>query len=324
MLSQREEQREMQADQLLVRTQVPAPGKISRWQGPSAALLVFGPLVGLVLAVVELWHHGVGWFDLGLGAALYAVTGHGLTVGFHRLLTHGSFHARRGLKVALAVAGSMGVEGSVFTWVAQHRRHHAYADREGDPHSPWACGAGFWPQCKGLWHAHAGWFFRPNPSEPERWIPDLLADRDLRLVSNTAAIWAAASLALPFVIGWAVTGTPHGAWLALLWAGVVRMALLHHVTWSVNSVTHMFGRRPFRTRDSSSNVGALAVLSMGESWHNAHHAYPTLARHGVDPGQIDSSAALIRVFERLGWATEVRWATKSRTAARRLDATTPA
>lgn len=284
----------------------------------SALVLVCAPLLALGFCGVSFWRHGISGLDVVLAAVFYLITGFGLTVGFHRMLTHGSFRPARALKIALAVAGSLGVEGSVFTWVAQHRRHHAYADRAGDPHSPWRYGNGFGRQLKGLAHAHVGWFFASNPSEPERWISDLLADRDLRLISRTAALWASLSLAIPFFIGLAVTQTLTGAWLALLWAGVVRMALLHHVSWGVNSVGHMFGTRPFRTRDRSANVALLAVLSFGDAWHNGHHAYPLLARHGVDRGQLDSSAALIRVFERLGWATHVHWPSGGQLAARRI------
>ena len=156
-----------------------------------------------------------------------------------------------------------------------------------------------------------------NPSDPERWIPDLLADGDLQLISRTATLWAWLSIVLPFFLGWLLTGTLSGALLALLWASGVRILLLHHVTWAVNSVGHMFGRRPFRTRDRSTNFAPLALLSCGDSWHNAHHAYPRLARHGIERGQIDSSALLIRLLERLRWASEANWPTPANTARRR-------
>ena len=288
-------------------------------QQASATALICLPLAAVVYAVVRFWGHGIGWFDLSLAIALYLITGHGLAVGFHRMLTHGSFRATRSLKVALAIAGSMGVEGSVYTWVAQHRRHHAYADREGDPHSPWLYGTGVGAQVRGLWHAHMGWFFSANPSEPERWIPDLLDDKDLDFVSRTAWLWSLVSLLLPFLLGLAITQSVEGGLLAFLWAGLVRMAVLHHVTWGVNSFGHMFGNRPFRTHDRSTNVGAMALLSFGDSWHNAHHAYPLLARHGVDRWQVDSSALLIRSFERLGWASDVRWPEAAKLAVRRVN-----
>jgi len=284
----------------------------------SACALIVLPLVGVVYVGYHLWGHGIGWLDLGLALGMYFFTGYGLAVGFHRMFTHTSFVPARPLKIALAIAGSMAIEGSLFTWVAQHRRHHAYADRTGDPHSPWRYGTGFWPQLKGLWHAHAGWFFVANPSEPERWIPELLEDSDLSFISRTAAVWAALSLLLPFGLGLVITRSLTGGLLALLWAGAVRVAVLHHVTWGVNSIAHMFGDRPFRTRDRSANVAVLSVLSFGDSWHNAHHAYPSLARHGVDRWQFDSAAAVIRTFERFGWASDVKWPEAVRLEVRRL------
>jgi stearoyl-CoA desaturase (delta-9 desaturase) len=280
-------------------------------------VLIGLPFAGLVWAVAWAWSDGVSRVALAIAAGMYLVTGHGLSVGFHRMLTHRSFRPNRALKIALAVAGSMAAEGSAYTWVAQHRRHHAYADSPGDPHSPWRYGNGFGPQLRGLWHAHIGWFFESNPSQPEKWIPDLLADRDLQIVSRTAIVWTLLSLALPSLLGWLLTGTPAGALAALLWAGGVRIFVLHHVTWAVNSVGHMFGNRPFRTRDNSTNFAPLALLSFGDSWHNAHHAYPRLARHGTDPGQIDTSALLIRFLEHLHLASDVNWATQTNTAPRR-------
>jgi len=288
-----------------------------RLQRVSALVLIFAPLVGSVGAALWAGFDGVSWAILALAGGMYLVTGHGLSVGFHRMLAHRSFRPKRALKIALAVAGSMAIEGSVFTWVAQHRRHHAFADSAGDPHSPWRHGSGLGPQLRGLWHAHVGWFFVANPSDPDRWIPDLLADGDLQLISRTATLWAWLSIVLPFFLGWLLTGTATGALLALLWASGVRILLLHHVTWAVNSVGHMFGRRPFRTRDRSTNFAPLALLSCGDSWHNAHHAYPRLARHGIEPGQIDSSALLIRAFERLRCASNANWPTPANTARRR-------
>lgn len=283
----------------------------------SALVLIGLPLVGLIWAVVWSWDDGVSPIALGIAAAMYLLTGHGLAIGFHRMFTHRSFRPSRALKIGLAIAGSMAVEGSLYTWVAQHRRHHAYADAPGDPHSPWCYGNGIGPQLRGLWHAHLGWFFESNPSHPERWIPDLLADPDLQVISRTATLWALLSLALPTLLGWLLIGTITGALATLLWAGGVRIFLLHHVTWGVNSIGHMFGNRPFRTRDQSTNFAPLALLSFGDSWHNAHHAYPRLARHGIDRGQIDSSAALIRFFERVRLASDVNWPTAANTARRR-------
>ena len=290
----------------------------------SASVLVFLPLLIVAYAIIRFWNHGIGWFDLTLATVLYVVTGHGLSIGFHRLFTHKSFVAARWLKITLAICGSMAVEGSLITWVAQHRRHHASTDREGDPHSPLRYGRGSWPLMKGLVFAHVGWFFVPNPSHPERWCPDVIGDPDLLLVSRLAPLWAMLSFAIPFALGWAVTSTLAGALAALLWAGVVRVFVLHHVTWGVNSIAHTFGATPYKTKDNSRNVPVLALMSFGDSWHNAHHAFPTVARHGVDRHQLDSSATLIRAFERLGWATAVRWVDPNRLAVRRLSPLTKA
>ncbi len=270
-------------------------------------LLLAGPVVAVAVSVPLLWGRAVNLTDLVLAVVLYAITGHGLTVGFHRLFTHRSFEANRGLKIALAVAGSMGIEGSVVSWVANHRRHHAHSDKIGDPHSPHILDETAVGQLRGFIHAHVGWLLSPDMTSVERYAPDILRDPDLVAVGRLFPLLAVISLAVPFGIGWAVTGTLVGGISAFVWAGLVRMALLHHVTWGVNSICHMVGRRPFSTTDESRNVAVLSVLSMGESWHNLHHAYPTSARHGVLRGQVDSSARIIWLMEKFGWATKVRW-----------------
>ena len=235
----------------------------------------------------------------------YGITGLGVTIGFHRLLTHRSFTAVPALRVALAVAGSMSFEGPVIGWVAIHRRHHAFTDRPGDPHSPYRYGTSLAGQLRGLAHAHAGWLLRDDPTPPERYAPDMTADRSMRAISAAFPALCALSLALPFGAGWLIGGTWRTALLGLLWAGLVRVTVLQHVTWSVNSLCHVFGNRPFATRryDRATNLWPLALVSFGESWHNMHHSDPACARHGAEPGQIDISASVIRVFERLGWAT---------------------
>ncbi len=222
--------------------------------------------------------------------------------------------SRRRLRVAMAISGSLAVQGNVLNWVADHRRHHAYSDKEGDPHSPWAFGTSPAAVAKGFLHAHMGWFFDRNETNHSRFIPDLLADRAIRGVAKTFGLWVAVSLLLPAVIGGLVTWSWQGAVTGFFWGGLVRLAISNHVTWSINSICHMVGKRPFRSRDRSRNFWPLAILSMGESWHNLHHADPTCARHGVLPGQIDISARLIWIFERLGWVHDVRWPTPSRLA----------
>jgi stearoyl-CoA desaturase (Delta-9 desaturase) len=278
-------------------------------------LLVVGPLVAIVLAVAFLWGRLFGVRDLALAALFYVVTGFGVTVGYHRLFTHRSFRARRWLKLVLAGAGSLAVEGSPISWVANHRRHHRFSDRPGDPHSPHLRGNEVLGQLRGFAHAHVGWLFANDPTDARRYAPELLQDRDCRVISRLFPLFAVASLAAPFFVGWMISGALGGALTALLWAGIARMALLHHVTWSVNSVCHLFGTQPATRRDRSTNVALLSLISFGESWHNFHHAHPTSARHGALPYQLDPSAALIRVFERLGLATHVRWPTEVQVAA---------
>jgi stearoyl-CoA desaturase (delta-9 desaturase) len=208
----------------------------------------------------------------------------------------------------------MAFEGDVTGWVATHRRHHAFTDRPGDPHSPYRYGTGVGGQLRGLLHAHVGWLFGKDPTSQQRFAPDMLADPAMRRISKAFPVLCLASLALPFAAGWAIGGTWQAAMLALVWAGLVRILLLQHVTWSVNSLCHLLGSRPFTTRrfDRATNLWPLAVLSLGESWHNMHHSDPACARHGVDRGQIDLSAELIRVFERFGWVSGARWPTPAR------------
>ncbi|HLL67879.1 MAG TPA: fatty acid desaturase [Micromonosporaceae bacterium] len=288
-----------------------------------AALWVFVaiPFVALLAAIPVAWGWGLSWLDVGMAVTLYMITGHGIGTGFHRYLTHGSFKAKRGLRVALALAGSFAIEGAVIQWVADHRRHHAYADREGDPHSPWRYGESVWGLTKGLLYAHVGWFFRRELSNRERFAPDLLADRDIKRVDSAFPLIVTTSLLLPAVIGGLVTSSWQGALTGFFWAGLVRIALLHHVTWSINSICHVYGERPFLTRDGdrASNFWPLAILSFGESWHNLHHADPTCARHGVDRGQIDMNARLIWIFEKFGWASNVRWPKRDRIDAKRVS-----
>jgi stearoyl-CoA desaturase (delta-9 desaturase) len=269
--------------------------------------IVFGPVVALGLAAFRLWGHGLGIRDAVLAVVLYFFVGHGVSIGYHRLFAHRGFVARRPLKIVLAIAGSMALEGGVIPWVENHRRHHTFSDRAGDPHSPLKYGLDGSARLRGLWHAHMGWLFTDRPPARCRVATDLLADRDLVVISRLFPVWCLLSLALPFGLGWLIGGTLGAGITALIWAGGVRVFVLHHVTWSINSLCHTFGRRPFETQDHSTNVPVLALMSFGESWHNAHHAFPRGARHGVQPGQLDTSASLIHGFEGLGWVTDVHW-----------------
>jgi stearoyl-CoA desaturase (delta-9 desaturase) len=280
-------------------------------------LFVAIPMVALLAAIPLMWGWGLGWHDVIIALIFYWFSGLGVTVGYHRYFTHGSFKAKSALRVWLAIAGSLAIEGPVITWVSDHRRHHKYSDREGDPHSPWRYGDDWKALTKGLVFAHIGWLFDPNQTSQEKFSPDLLADSKIRKVDAWFPGLVAASLLLPALIGGLWGMSIGGALTAFFWASLVRIALLHHVTWSINSICHTFGSEEFEVRDRSRNVSWLAIASFGESWHNLHHADPTCARHGALKGQLDPSARVIRWFERLGWAYDVRWPDEERLSAKR-------
>jgi len=269
--------------------------------------VVIVPFLAFAAAVPVAWGWGLGWTDLALFLAFYIPSGLGITVGYHRLFTHSSFKANRALRIGLAIAGSMAIEGPVIRWVADHRRHHAFSDKEGDPHSPWRYGETVPALLKGLGFAHIGWMFDVEHTNRDKYTPDLMCDEDIARVDRLFPLWAAISLVAPALLGGLITWSWAGALSAFFWASLVRIFVLHHVTWSINSVCHAIGQRPFAVRDKSANFWPLAILSFGESWHNMHHADPTSARHGVLRGQIDESARVIWLFEKLGWATDVRW-----------------
>jgi stearoyl-CoA desaturase (Delta-9 desaturase) len=263
---------------------------------PPIALLVGGWLA---------WGGVLHWQDLLVLAITYTFTGLGITVGYHRLFTHRSFKTTRTVRALLAVLGSMAVEGSLIEWVATHRKHHSFSDQPGDPHSPHVDQAPGWRGAlRGLGHAHVGWMFRgKDKANPARYAKDLVADRDLRFISRTFPLWVVAGLAVPFGLGVALTGSIVGGLTGLLWGGAVRVFLLHHTTFSINSLCHYFGRRPFSTGDESRNLAWLAPLAFGEAWHNNHHAFPTSARHGLGRWQVDPGGWLIAGLERshLAW-----------------------
>jgi stearoyl-CoA desaturase (delta-9 desaturase) len=264
------------------------------------------PFVAFVVAVVLLWNSAVNWLDLAIMAVLYVLTGLGITVGYHRLLTHRSFQTSRPVQYTFAVLGSMSVQGPVLHWVADHRKHHAHTDEEGDPHSPHLAGRGVIGAVKGLWHAHVGWLFSlKDRAEPERYARDWLEDRGMRAIDKLFLFWLGLGVAIPFALGLAVGGTIGAGLTAALWGGLVRIFFLHHVTFSINSVCHFFGRRAFATEDESRNVFWLAPLSFGESWHNNHHAFPRSAFHGLRWTQLDTGGIVIRLLERSGLAWNV-------------------
>jgi stearoyl-CoA desaturase (delta-9 desaturase) len=254
------------------------------------------------VVVWQAWSGLLQWHDLLVFAITYVPLGLGVTVGFHRLLTHRSFETSRSIRAALAILGSAAIEGPVISWVADHRKHHAFSDQEGDPHSPHVGhGNGWRGALRGLFHAHLGWLFlHTERAARKRYAPDLLGDPLVRFVDRTFLAWAVLGLALPFGLGVAIGGSVTAGLTGLLWGGAVRMLVLHHITYSINSLCHFFGRRRFRTGDESRNLGWLSVLSLGEAWHNNHHAFPTSARHGLRRFELDVSAAVIRVLEALG------------------------
>jgi stearoyl-CoA desaturase (delta-9 desaturase) len=298
------------------RTRAPRPdiepepsGRLDRFL---VGLFVAVPLLAVLAAVPLAWGWGLGWHDIVIAFVFYVITGMGITMGFHRHFTHSSFKAARPLRVSLAIAGSLAIEGPVLVWVADHRRHHKYSDKEGDPHSPWRFGNDWKALSKGFLYAHMGWMFNPNRTSQEKFCPDLLADPPIRRVSSTFPLWVAVSLLAPALIGGLWSMSLAGALTAFFWASLVRICLLHHVTWSINSVCHTFGNEDFDVRDKSRNVAWLAIPSFGESWHNLHHSDPTCARHGALEGQIDISARAIWIAEKLGWAWDVRWPDEQR------------
>jgi stearoyl-CoA desaturase (Delta-9 desaturase) len=284
----------------------------SRKEQVALAIFIAVPFLAVLAAVPVAWGGWLGWSDVVILLVMYAVSGHGITVGFHRLFTHKAFKPNRVVKVAFAIAGSLAVQGPVIRWVADHRKHHKFSDRDGDPHSPWRYGTSIKALTKGFLYAHMMWLFNPEQTPQRKYAPDLMKDRDILRVSRQFPIWVVVSLVLPAVAGGLVTWSWQGALTAFFWGSLVRVSLLHHVTWSINSICHTIGERPFVSRDKSANVWWLAVPSMGESWHNLHHADPTCARHGVFRGQLDSSARVIWALEKVGWVSDVRWPVKAR------------
>ena len=297
-----------------------SPTYLTTVQRVILATVILVPFLAVLAAVPLAWGGWLGWRDVVIAVTMYFLTGHGITAGFHRLFTHKAFRPNRPVKIALAIVGSMAIEGPVIRWVADHRKHHKFSERDGDPHSPWRYGTSVPALLKGMLWAHMGWMFDGEQTPARQYAPDLLKDRDIVRISKTFAFWAFLSLALPAVIGGLWSMSWQGAATAFFWGSLVRVSLLHHVTWSINSICHTIGDKPFRSRDESRNVWWLAIPSMGESWHNLHHADPTCARHGVLRGQIDTSARLIWILEKCGWVTHVRWPVAERLAAKRVTA----
>jgi stearoyl-CoA desaturase (delta-9 desaturase) len=276
------------------------------------------PFVGLGIAGWQLWNSALHWHDLIVFAIVYGITTIGITVGFHRMLTHRAFETHPWLRGTLAAMGSAAIEGPVISWVADHRKHHAFTDRDGDPHSPHVDhGHGLGGALRGLFHAHVGWLFKHDQRAlKSRYAKDLIDDPVVAFVNRTFFLWVLAGLLVPFLLGWAIGGSLTAGLTGLLWGGLVRMLVLHHVTYSINSLCHFFGRKAYDTGDESRNLAWLAPLSMGESWHNNHHAFPTSAAHGLRWWQIDVSALVIRGLERVGLVWNVVRISPERQAAK--------
>ncbi|HVS28433.1 MAG TPA: acyl-CoA desaturase [Solirubrobacteraceae bacterium] len=266
-------------------------------------LAVVLPFIAFLVGLVFLWHKAVDLTDLSLLVGMYLISGLGITVGFHRLLTHRAFQTYRPLRYVFAILGSLAVQGPVIDWVADHRKHHAHTDEEGDPHSPHVGGGS---GLRGLVHAHVGWLLdRQGQASSSRYAKELVEDRGMRLINKAFVPLVVFSLALPFALGWAISGSIAGGLTGLLWGGFVRVFFLHHITWSINSVCHFVGRRRFAVDDHSTNVFWLALPSLGEAWHHNHHAFPRAAAHGMRWWEIDPSGLFIRALRRLGLAWSV-------------------
>jgi len=278
---------------------------------------VVGPVIGLAVGIYLLWGHGVGWLDLLLLLAFYTITTLGITIGYHRMFTHRALQGGPAVRGVLAVCGSMAGQGPVIEWCAMHRQHHKHADRPGDPHSPHLHGDGPAGFFKGMWHAHVGWLYADSPPGVAKGVPDLVADPVLRFVDRLFWLWMLLGWILPGVIGGLASGSWFGFLTGCIWGGLVRQFLLHHTTFSVNSVCHVWGSRPFKSTDESRNNAIFGVLTFGEGWHNNHHAFPTSARHGLRWWQLDISWLVIRALQAVGLVWNVRLVSPGAMAVRR-------
>jgi stearoyl-CoA desaturase (delta-9 desaturase) len=284
----------------------PYAQRMSRLEKYANLTAVVLPFAAVITAIVLLWNDLVGPTDLAILTGMYLLSAFGITIGYHRLLTHRSFDAPRPVRYALAIMGQTAVQGPVVDWVADHRKHHAFTDEDGDPHSPHGHGGGFKGALHGLYHAHVGWLFlTQGRADRRRYARDLMDDPTMKRISKSFLANALAGLAIPFVLGLAITGTLAGGLTALLWGGLVRIFFVHHITWSINSVCHFFGRRRFAIDDHSTNVFWLAIPSLGESWHHNHHAFPRSARHGLRWWEVDITGLVIAGMKRVGLARDV-------------------
>jgi stearoyl-CoA desaturase (delta-9 desaturase) len=285
-------------------SQASSSSRQHRLQRRFALATVGLPTLGFAVAVVVALTQGISKLDWVLFALTYSATGLGIEAGFHRYFSHRAFRGGRFVTYLMGVLGSMAGQGPVLFWAALHRRHHGSTDRDGDPHSPWLHGDGFMGRLRGVYHAHVGWLFRAAPEDWVRFIPDLLRDRDIVRINGLYPLWLLVGLALPALAAGLIAG-PAFAWHGLLWGGLVRIFVLDHMTWAVNSLGHIFGRRPYRAKDQSGNIALLALPTFGGSWHNNHHAFPASARNDHRFYQVDLSGLFIQTLHRIGLVTEV-------------------
>jgi stearoyl-CoA desaturase (Delta-9 desaturase) len=287
--------------------------------GSLVAIIV--PFLGLIAACILFWDTRFSWLNLGMFLGGYLITALGITVGYHRLFTHKSFKTNAVVAAILGILGSMSVEGPILQWVATHRRHHQYTDRPDDPHSPNLHGSGLGAWLRGLYHAHFGWFFSKAPSRDamDRYVPDLQADPVVNTISRLFGLWAILGILIPAVVGFMATWSWMGALMGFIWGGLLRVFFVHHVTWSVNSVCHLWGRRSFDTHDHSRNNAIFGILALGEGWHNNHHAFPGSARQGLVWWQIDVSYLVIRALSLLGLAWDIKVPSPERIADKRIE-----
>jgi stearoyl-CoA desaturase (delta-9 desaturase) len=264
------------------------------------------PFLAFVGAGILLWGRGLNWIQLAVMFGMYLFTGYGVTVGYHRLFTHKAFECSRFARITLAVLGSMSVQGPLLWWVAMHRRHHHHSDSPGDPHSPHLHGGSILSKISGAWHSHVGWLFKGDAPNATRYVVDLVKEKPLAVISDLYPLWAALSLLVPAALCGLFMRTWTGALWGFLWGGLARVFFVHHITWSVNSVCHLWGSQPFESHDQSRNNTLFGILALGEGWHNNHHAFPTSARHGLQWWQIDTSYWVIQCMAALGLASRVR------------------
>ncbi len=277
------------------------------------------PILGTVGAFAFLAVHPFGITEFVLLFSMWLVTGLGVTVGYHRLFTHRTFKAVPWVAGLLAIFGSMAGQGGVVSWVALHRRHHEYSDREGDPHSPNLFGGGLLGTLRGLAHSHFLWMRRHEYPNVVHYAPDLIKDRGLVRIARLYYYWVGLGLLIPTVIGGLVSLSWTGAVSGLLWGGLVRIFVLEHIVWAINSFLHMFGTRRYASRENSHNGGIFALVTLGESWHNNHHAFPESPSFGLDWYRLDPGFWLIKLLEIFGLASDLKMPSAPRMAAKRIS-----